>query len=138
MLDIDNFKKFNDFYGHQAGDQALIALSKCLSNLFQRAEDSCFRIGGEEFVVLYKADNIQSSIEYAKVVLHAIEALKIEHLENQPYGHLTSSMGLLLIDSPLQSNDLKEVYKEADELLYQAKSNGRNQVCFKVFLKMST
>lgn len=116
ILDIDCFKQYNDTYGHPAGDRALINVATILNQLVQRADDYCFRVGGEEFAVVFQNQNRQK-----------VEALKIEHKHNTASLYLTVSIGVLC--KPAKELGCNEViYKEADDLLYQAKKNGRNRV----------
>jgi diguanylate cyclase (GGDEF)-like protein/PAS domain S-box-containing protein len=131
LLDIDNFKKYNDTYGHQEGDSVLIKVANSLNESFQRGGDFVFRLGGEEFGVLFNItdpDNILFVVERARA---AIEALAITH-EKNPAGVVTASFGL--IEIPLSEirdaeKDLETIYKRADDALYEAKTNGRNRIC---------
>ncbi|PLA75324.1 hypothetical protein CYQ88_01795 [Hydrogenovibrio sp. SC-1] len=127
MLDIDNFKKYNDTYGHQVGDYALKKVASALDNSFNRAGDICFRLGGEEFAVLFEVENPEDGKQMADRVRQAVVDLDIEHSGNPPWLKMTISIGVLLMD-PHQNYIEEEVYKYADSALYQAKSNGRNRI----------
>lgn len=130
LLDVDNFKKYNDTYGHQEGDNALINISKILKKTFKRSKDLVFRLGGEEFGVLISAktkDDVTKLVEKAR---ESIEFLGIEHLQNPPYDVLTASFGVRVIGSNSQNMELESIYKEADDALYVAKENGRNRIKF--------
>jgi len=134
MLDIDNFKKYNDTYGHQNGDYVLEKISKSLKNSFKRFQDMLFRLGGEEFGILFY---IKEDIDAKKLVENArqnIENLAIEHKLN-PAKVVTASFGFVIINCDCKNNtadeDMKKIYNDADKLLYKAKKNGRNRVEFK-------
>lgn len=127
MLDIDNFKKYNDTYGHQAGDHALKKVASALDNSFSRAGDICFRLGGEEFAVLFEVEDPESGKQMAEKVRQAVFDQDIEHSGNLPWLKVTISVGVLLMD-PQQNYIEEEVYKYADSALYQAKNNGRNRI----------
>lgn len=129
ILDIDNFKNYNDLYGHQCGDQALIEVANALKHIFKRADDFSFRLGGEEFAVLFKTQYTEDAIELAQSAREFIEKLNISHEQNPPYNCLTVSAGLFFINAN-DPSDLKQVYRKADELLYQAKNTGRNRLCW--------
>ncbi len=128
MLDIDYFKLYNDTYGHQKGDEALIQVSKVLINNTARASDFAFRLGGEEFGILFSYKNKEESLHYANSIKNKVEALKIEHKANKVSPYLTVSLGLVVREGEkLESIDT--VYKLADEALYKAKESGKNRVC---------
>lgn len=132
ILDFDRFKYFNDLYGHQAGDQALIAVTQCIAQSFKRADDHCFRLGGEEFGILFRTSDMKQAIHQTEQLRRRIEALPIQHTQNQPYGKVTASFGLVSIDVN-KTTDINKYYKAADQLLYQAKKQGRNRVCYNLF-----
>lgn len=127
MIDIDFFKKYNDSYGHTKGDEVLIKITSEISKLLKRSDDYLFRLGGEEFAVVFKEKSCEESIEFSKKINKHIESLKIEHKENIPLKYVSISSGLAC----LNANEIissKEFYNLADKLLYEAKANGRNQV----------
>ncbi|MGX8833395.1 GGDEF domain-containing protein [Amedibacillus sp. YH-ame6] len=122
MIDIDEFKLYNDSFGHQAGDKCLKKVSVCIASLHKNIE--FFRYGGEEFIGV--AYNLEESeiIGLAEKCVKSIENLQIEH------GHskgkvVTISMGLYIVEG-MQSNDDMIYY--ADTALYNAKHNGKSQV----------
>jgi len=129
MIDIDFFKPYNDTYGHQKGDEALISVAKQLKRKLQRASDAVYRIGGEEFAILYRAENAQDAINNIIDIQHSIENLKIEHQANKASCFLTISVGLHLF-SPGDDTSPEEAFKRCDEQLYKAKDNGRNKVSY--------
>lgn len=133
MMDVDNFKKYNDTYGHQKGDAVLIDIASTLQNSFKRAEDLVFRLGGEEFGVLFKVENEAEVFEIVDKARQNIQDLAMEHSKN-PAGVVTASFGVVKINLDTDS-DVEEIvefiYKEADTALYDAKEGGRNRVSIK-------
>lgn len=133
MLDVDHFKRYNDTYGHQAGDAVLEQIGNALQTQFKRGEDFVFRLGGEEFGVIYIAQNVHNSRNIAQELCARIEALKIPHQANDVSAFVTASIGVVILDGTqpdASSLDEAELYKQADQALYRAKENGRNQVSF--------
>ena len=130
MMDIDHFKQYNDTYGHQMGDEVLIEMAKTLKKSLKREDDFCFRLGGEEFGVVFNTDSKEKAIIYADQIKQNIEKMKIEHSKNTASKYITASMGLICFKrGEVQSEDV--IYKEADDLLYKAKEAGRNTVIVK-------
>jgi len=134
ILDIDNFKRFNDTYGHQRGDKILIKISNSLKKTFKRSEDFIFRIGGEEFGVLITGNSEKDILHLATLAKDNIQSLDIEHVGNEYYHVVTASFGLIIIGkNKVNPNyELKHIYKEADDKLYEAKEAGRNNIKYKV------
>ncbi len=130
ILDIDFFKEYNDTYGHDAGDKAIILVAKILKESLKRANDMAFRLGGEEFGILFTEPNKKRALDFAQNIRKKIEDEKIEHEKNSASKYLTISMGLFVIDSNY-TNTTKEIYRFADKALYKAKEKGRNNiVCY--------
>jgi len=127
ILDIDNFKRYNDRYGHDAGDEVLIRFATEVKKIAQRSNEFFFRLGGEEFGLIYSNYSKDEALEYAQMVCKSIEDLDIEHEENLPWKKFTVSIGVAFI-TPSNTLDLKSIYKKADEALYKAKESGRNRV----------
>ncbi len=127
MLDVDSFKLYNDNYGHVEGDFVLAKIADVLIRFTSREGDYPFRLGGEEFGLIFYSDSIHSAKDYANKLIESIEELKIEHENNSCSNFVTASVGLIL---KKYNNDLSadEIYKIADEALYEAKASGRNQV----------
>lgn len=124
MLDIDCFKKFNDHYGHVAGDNCLQELAQNLQSSLTRAGDVVARYGGEEFVVLLPNTDKQAALTVAKHLQEAVVSLAIPHAESS-FGIVTVSLGIAsLIPSDLHST--AELVKFADIALYNAQRAGRN------------
>ena len=130
MFDIDNFKPYNDNYGHKRGDEVLQKVSKSLLSNLGRPDDFVFRLGGEEFAIIFTSDNKEDAVAFAQRIIKEISLLKIEHLYNKPYGVITASGGLVVCEPQTECLDEDILYKKADELLYEAKATGRN--CLKV------
>jgi len=130
MLDIDYFKSYNDYYGHYSGDKILISVAIILKEFANRAGDNAFRLGGEEFGLILSAKSKEHTIIHAQKLIQAIEDLMIPHEKNTVSSFLTASAGLVFRDADSNLN-FKELYTKADNALYQAKRNGRNQVVFK-------
>lgn len=126
-IDIDNFKKYNDNYGHPAGDTVLEKTSACLKRLASRASDYIFRIGGEEFCIISASTNSSETHAFMSNIVKEIENLHIEHKFNDVSDYVTISAGLIIL--PFEEiEDSKQLYKYADEALYNAKNQGRNRL----------
>jgi len=130
LLDIDNFKKYNDTYGHQAGDEVLITVAQSLKSTFKRSDDTIFRLGGEEFGILINSKTIDNVMALAELTRKNIESLQIEHKNNLPSEVITASFGIGIISSKYNKDlhYLDSLYKNADDALYKAKDNGRNRI----------
>ncbi len=125
MLDIDHFKKVNDTYGHPIGDEVLVQFSKtCQSHL--RTTDVFARYGGEEFIILLPETDKNQAKSVAERLREVIAELSITGREKS--FQITSSFGVSDIGIDDFNKSLEEVLNEADQALYQAKLNGRNQV----------
>lgn len=122
LLDIDFFKKYNDHYGHQAGDETLKRVAQNSKDAL-RDSDRFFRYGGEEFLVLMPNTGAEEAMICAERVRSSIEALNIEHQATEK-GCLTISLGV----AASLAGDWQLMLKSADKALYAAKSAGRNRV----------
>ena len=127
LMDIDHFKQYNDNYGHQAGDDVLISFAKCINNTLKRKEDLVFRLGGEEFGIVFKTDTKEKAIHFSNQVRIDIENLKISHEYSSASKYITASMGLVTFKTR-NENNIDIIYKQADDLLYKSKEDGRNKV----------
>ena len=124
FIDIDYFKTINDDYGHDCGDFALTSVAKRIKENM-RTSDFVFRVGGEEFVVLLSDTDKEGAIFLAERIRKAIEQHTLVY--GMEVIKLTVSLGV----SAMRNDDSLEVFvKRADGAMYQAKSNGRNQVIF--------
>ncbi|MEB0045585.1 MULTISPECIES: diguanylate cyclase [unclassified Pseudomonas] len=120
MLDMDHFKRINDTYGHQVGDQVLRQTGRVISQSF-RATDVYGRLGGEEFAVLLPDTSIEVALNIAEQLMRSIAGLMTE-----PGHGITASLGLAFME--IGDKDLHSLMNNADKALYRAKAGGRNQV----------
>lgn len=122
MADIDDFKKYNDTYGHMEGDICLKNVAARIRENFSRSTDICARYGGEEFIILsaFKEDG--------KILAHIKQLLSdVENTYNKGGSNVTVSLGICISENPSKA-ELSELIKTADDELYNAKTNGKN--CF--------
>lgn len=125
FIDVDFFKLYNDLYGHNKGDSALIAVAQTLVNSIYD-DDLAIRFGGEEFVVLLKKTDLDHAVYVAQHILEEISAKKIPHENSTISKFLTVSIGLSTYSGDGQIN-YSDLLRQADQALYMAKSLGRNQ-----------
>lgn len=126
MLDVDHFKKYNDHYGHLAGDQCLRELARTLKSVVERAHDIVARYGGEEFVVILPDTNGQGALVLAERIREAVLMIGLPHAESDLSEYVTISLGIAATpDHPL--TDGAQLVALADQALYKAKKNGRNR-----------
>ena len=129
MADIDNFKSYNDTYGHGEGDKVLGLVGRTIKKTVRKA-DEVFRYGGEEIVIVFINQTIEGGITGAERVRESVEKLSIRHDGNSPFGVVTVSIGVASSDFPLNLEPSWDyVLKKADAAVYMAKRNGKNQVC---------
>jgi diguanylate cyclase (GGDEF)-like protein len=128
MIDIDNFKQFNDHYGHQEGDTCLIRIAEALSASLRRKTDLIARYGGEEFVCVLPNTGTEGVAITAENIRSNILSLRIPHLHSTPTGCVTVSQGLASI-RPVCDVSSDTLITAADEALYEAKESGRNRIC---------
>lgn len=130
IIDVDNFKAYNDHLGHQAGDKCLQDIALELSHHARRAGDVVARYGGEEFALIMPDLHEGEGLDTAKTVCKSIEKLKLEHPASNCSAFVTVSAGVHRT-VPKRFEDSQQLIKYADIALYQAKAEGRNQaVCF--------
>ena len=128
FIDIDYFKNYNDFYGHQMGDQVISAIAKMIKSSI-RHMDFIARYGGEEFVVLLPETSAQGAYAVATNIYRAIDRQMIQHEKSLVSNHVTISLGITVFNgNPKISQDL--VIHTADKALYRAKQLGRNQIYY--------
>ncbi|WP_019883573.1 MULTISPECIES: diguanylate cyclase [unclassified Methylophilus] len=125
MVDVDFFKKFNDSYGHQAGDECLRQVASALDSCARRTGDSVTRYGGEEFAVVLFHTPLNEARNISDSMLTAVQKLNIRH-EQSTHEIVTISMGIATI-VPTMENSMQQLIEEADKALYRAKENGRNR-----------
>lgn len=127
MIDIDHFKNYNDFYGHQAGDMCLKQVAHAIRTVLRRSTDYVGRYGGEEFLVLLTNSDSEKAKKMAEKLCDAVRHLNIPHFASRTADVVTISVGLNVI-TPMPKLSASLVIQQADEALYEAKRNGRNQV----------
>jgi diguanylate cyclase (GGDEF)-like protein len=126
MIDIDWFKKYNDRYGHQKGDDCLKKVAKALHEGIHRAGDMVARYGGEEFVAILPKNDLSGSAEFGEKLNRAIANLRIDH-EELPWKKVSISIGAASC-IPDERTSIDDLINMADEALYDAKEKGRNRV----------
>jgi diguanylate cyclase (GGDEF)-like protein len=124
VLDVDNFKSYNDRYGHGSGDEALRCVGRVLRES-TRADDVVARYGGEEFVVLM-GGNVEDAIEVAERVRHGVEHESVTENETPLGSSITVSVGVAGLTEDVSS--LEQLVEKADDELYRAKRAGKNRV----------
>lgn len=132
MLDVDHFKAYNDHHGHQAGDAVLIALAQALKAVLRRSTDALFRLGGEEFGVIFSAPSPEAARQFVGQLAAAVHALALPHARS-PLGIVTASYGLAWWGAPTATLTPQTMYGEADAALYEAKRAGRDQIVMRSF-----
>ncbi|WP_373480256.1 diguanylate cyclase domain-containing protein [Geminocystis sp.] len=127
MIDIDYFKLYNDFYGHQKGDDCIYRVAQGIAMIIKRPSDLVARYGGEEFVVILPNTKIEGGLMVADLIQSTISSFSIPHEKSTVNPYVTLSMGVscLIPDGKTTSKDL---ISKADKALYKAKNQGRNQV----------
>jgi diguanylate cyclase (GGDEF)-like protein len=132
MLDIDNFKKYNDHYGHQAGDDCLRSVALAVESVAQASNVQgitvnafAARYGGEEFAVTIPAATRLAYEHLSQAIVRAVHGLSIPHEKNNEWGVTTISVGGSWLEAA--NGELKQVFRQADEKLYIAKERGRNR-----------
>lgn len=125
ILDVDLFKHYNDHYGHVQGDECLRKVAQLLDANTRRAGDMVARYGGEEFVILLPGSESESALRMAQTICVTLEKMALPH-EPSPYQVVTISAGVAAF-SPNNCETSEMLIKMADEALYQAKKQGRNQ-----------
>lgn len=125
MCDLDNFKRYNDLYGHVAGDECLRRTASALKALFGRTTDLVARYGGEEFVVLLPATDAAEVVRMGERMRQAIADLAMPHSTNASFGIVTLSVGCHAL-VPSLTTSAESIIDAADRALYRAKNEGRN------------
>jgi diguanylate cyclase (GGDEF)-like protein len=127
MLDADHFKKYNDLYGHPAGDRCLRMIGEAIASGLRRPGDLASRYGGEEFAVLLPDTDLAGAVEVAESIRAAVHGAMVEHKGN-PLGVVTISAGACAMLPEGSDNNPLKLVRDADRALYVAKSQGRNRV----------
>jgi diguanylate cyclase (GGDEF)-like protein len=124
MIDIDHFKRFNDTFGHAAGDELLREMGTFLQGQ-TRAEDIACRYGGEEFALILLDASAEDTEERAKLLREEAARLRVEY-GHEPLGNITISVGVAVF--PDHGGAAETLLKAADAALYRAKAGGRDRV----------
>nr|WP_306416899.1 GGDEF domain-containing protein [Vibrio sp. D420a] len=124
-FDVDWFKQVNDTYGHSAGDAVLKSLVKQVQILLPKSK--IYRIGGEEFCVIFCAEHLEQAKKTSEKVRMSIEEQVIKSRESEI--HITISGGLIALPTKCMSEQLDLALQKTDKALYRAKKSGRNTIC---------
>lgn len=125
LFDIDHFKRFNDTYGHAAGDDVLRKIGEVICTHLQRSSDAGYRVGGEEFFIKTSGRDHDDMFKLMDNIRIAVESLSIPHDANPPHNKVTISCGFGVASKPVAT---ELIYREVDSALYASKANGRNQI----------
>ncbi len=125
--DIDFFKNYNDYYGHQVGDDCLWTVAQAIAENVRRPADLPARYGGEEFAVILPNTPLEGAVHVAETIRRAVSELQINHSRSAVAAHVTMSIGVSAA-LPSQDGSIERLLQAADSALYQAKSEGRNCV----------
>lgn len=129
LFDIDHFKQYNDRYGHVKGDECLVQVANAISQLPMRATDLFARYGGEEFVLVLPQTPAAAALELAEKCRDVVCGLQIPHRGSATSGVVTISVGVSTL-IPSEDCSYAVLIERADNMLYRAKQNGRDRVCF--------
>jgi len=129
IIDVDNFKLYNDTYGHDEGNIVLEKIGKVLKMQTLRSGDFAFRIGGEEFALILQSSSEEDIYMYFENLRKKVIEEHIEHVKNMPFGVITVSVGIVSI-SNYEKITILDAYHAADKNLYAIKNNGRNAIQF--------
>lgn len=126
ILDLDNFKGYNDFYGHLEGDKVLKATSHAIQSCLKRSMDIVGRFGGEEFMVILHNTDEEGASSVASNILTTLEDKKIKHCPTSIHPYVTLSIGIVSLIPNAHDNEL-EMLALCDQALYVAKEQGKNR-----------
>ncbi|WAF87748.1 sensor domain-containing diguanylate cyclase [Metapseudomonas otitidis] len=127
LLDIDHFKRFNDAYGHIAGDECLKAVGEALQGCVRRPSDQAARYGGEEMAVILPGTDLAGAQAVGEAILQRLAELAIPHSAS-PLGRVSASIGVATLQGPALLGGELALVEAADQALYRAKDAGRNRV----------
>jgi diguanylate cyclase (GGDEF)-like protein len=126
MIDVDHFKRYNDTYGHLAGDACLRQVAQCLQDVLFRKQDIAARYGGEEFALILPQTDLEGACTLAERLLASLRAKNLPHKASQ-FQRVTLSIGVASTGNP-QAGSTKELLDLADRALYRAKDEGRDRM----------
>jgi len=135
IVDVDFYKQYNDYYGHNEGDRCLINIAEILRNTLNRKVDFVARYGGDEFLIIMSGLSLEQSKKFGQLLCNNVRDARIKH-KNSNYGVITVTIGgvCLLPNSELS---IEEIIHLADVSLYEAKHEGRNRVVFNEVRKLA-
>jgi diguanylate cyclase (GGDEF)-like protein len=128
LCDIDQFKSYNDTYGHPAGDTCLVKIARAITNAVQYPADLVARCGGEEFAIILPNTTATGAVEVARRIQEQIAQLQIYHPSSNVKNFVTVSLGIAST-VPCENTFPSELIAKADTALYQAKQQGRDRYC---------
>ena len=126
FIDVDNFKTYNDNYGHGKGDECLIAVSQLFKQIIHRPGDLLARIGGEEFAIILPDTNEAGACKLCDDIKQGLADLGLPHDYSSVAEHITVSIGVAVLESKVYVEDAKQLCAWADSALYYVKENGRS------------
>jgi diguanylate cyclase (GGDEF)-like protein len=128
MMDVDDFKAYNDTYGHPQGDILLQTIAKIFTAAAMRPADLAARLGGEEFGVLLPDTDLESALTIAEKIRSGVERLRTAAAGGQTMTRITISIGVISL-IPAENMAISAFIAQADRNLYAAKKLGRNRIC---------
>lgn len=128
-IDVDEFKKYNDKYGHPQGDVLLSSIARIMKKSLFRANDYIARIGGEEFAVVLPDTDLNNAVQVAERIQKNVESAEIVNSRENKVTTCTISVGVTSA-YPNEETDIQSFIAKSDRMLYKAKNRGRNRVCF--------
>ncbi|NQY94165.1 MAG: GGDEF domain-containing protein [Campylobacteraceae bacterium] len=128
IIDVDNLKKYNDCNGHEEGNNLLKSIAEVLAESIHRGSDFIFRLGGEEFGIIFTDLNEEEALHYIDNIRIKIKNMNISHSFNDNLKIATASFGLVVVDFSKTCINKTGFYSMADHALHDAKQNGRNRV----------
>ena len=128
MLDVDFFKRYNDRYGHQAGDECLRRVATAIGQKLQRPGDQLARYGGEEFACILPDTDLQAAMQVANAIRDNIYSQQIEHRDSSAADVVTVSVGVCTKLAKQQGGNAQDLLSQSDAQLYAAKQGGRNSI----------